>query len=142
MVDAAPDSIFTKIIKGEIPCHRVLENDHLLAFLDINPLAEGHTLVVPKRQVERFEDLPPEDAAAIVRELGGLARRIVAATGATGYNILLNVGSVAGQEVPHVHFHIIPRRAADGLGYRWKAKPAAPDALAELAERIRAAADA
>ena len=139
MADVAAQSIFTKIIKGEIPCHGVFENEHLLAFLDINPLSEGHALVVPKRQVERLEDLPPEDTAAIARQLGVIAQRIVSVTGASGYNILLNTGSVAGQEVPHVHFHIIPRRAGDGLGYRWKAKPAAPEALADLAERIRAA---
>jgi histidine triad (HIT) family protein len=138
MANPAPDSIFTKIIKREIPCHRVFENDQLLAFLDITPLSAGHTLVVPKRQVERLEDLPPEDVAEIARQLGGIARRVVAATGAEGYNILLNTGQVAGQEVPHVHFHIIPRRAGDGLGYRWKAKPADQDALADLAKRINA----
>jgi histidine triad (HIT) family protein len=138
MADAASESIFTRIIRGEIPCERVFENDHLLAFLDIAPLSEGHTLVVPKQQVERLEDLRPEDVAEIARHLGGIARRILAATGAQGYNILLNTGRVAGQEVPHVHFHIIPRRAGDGLGYRWNAKPAAPEALAVLAKRIRA----
>jgi histidine triad (HIT) family protein len=138
MADAASESIFTRIIKGEIPCHRVFENDHLLAFLDITPLSKGHTLVVPKRQAERLEDLPADDAAEIARHLGRIAKRIVAATGAEGYNVLLNAGRVAGQEVPHVHFHIIPRRAGDGLGYRWNAQPAAQDALADLAKRINA----
>lgn len=138
MAGAATESIFTRIVKGEIPCHRVFENDHLLAFLDINPLCEGHTLVVPKRPAERLEDLPPEDAAQIARHLGVIARRVLAATGAEGYNVLQNNGRVAGQEVPYVHFHIIPRRAGDGLGYRWNAKPAAPGALADLARRINA----
>lgn len=140
MADAQSESVFTKIIRGEIPCHRVFENEHLLAFLDINPLSEGHTLVVPKQQVERLEDLPPQIAAEIGRHLGALARRILATTGAPAYNVLQNNGAAAGQEVPHVHFHIIPRRPGDGLGYRWKPKPAAPEALAALAERIRAAA--
>ena len=140
MANPAPDSIFTKIIKGGIPCHRVFENEHVLAFLDITPLSEGHTLVIPKRQVERLEDLPADDAIEIARQLGPLARRIQAATGAAGYNILLNTGVVAGQEVPHVHFHIIPRRPDDGLGYRWKARPADQDALAQLAGRINATA--
>jgi histidine triad (HIT) family protein len=138
MADPAPDSVFTRIIKGEIPCHRVFENEHVLAFLDITPLSEGHTLVVPKRQVERFEDLTAEETAEIARQLGPLAKRIVAATAAEGYNVLVNTGEVAGQEVPHVHFHIIPRRAGDGLGYRWKAQPASHEALAELAQRINA----
>ena len=139
MADTPADSIFTKIIKGEIPCHRVFENDRVLAFLDITPLSEGHTLVVPKRQVERLEDLPPEDTAEIARQLGAIAKRVCAVTGSEGYNILQNNGRVAGQEVPHVHFHIIPRRGGDGLGYRWNAKPADQDALAELGRRINAA---
>ncbi len=136
MAGAAGDSIFTKIVLGEIPCQRVFENEHVLAFLDITPLSEGHTLVIPKRQVELFEDLPPEEAAEIARQLGPIAKRVCEAVGAKGYNILQNNGRVAGQEVPHVHFHIIPRGEADGLGYRWKAKPADPDSLARLARRI------
>lgn len=135
---SAGESIFTKIVKGQIPCHRIFENDRVLAFLDVNPLAEGHTLVVPKRQVERLEDLPPEDAAEIARHLGTIARRVLAATGAEGYNILQNNGRVSGQVVPHVHFHIIPRRSDDGLGYRWNAGSASSEQLAALAERISA----
>jgi histidine triad (HIT) family protein len=139
MPGAASDSVFTRIIKGEIPCHRVFENDRVLAFLDINPLSEGHTVVVPKRQVERLEDLPAEDATAIALSLGPIAKRILKATGAPGYNVLQNNGAVAGQEVPHVHLHVIPRSGGDGLGYRWKARPADPAALADLAKRIAAA---
>ena len=139
MAGAAQDSIFTKIVAGEIPCHRVFENERVLAFLDITPLSEGHTLVIPKRQAERLEDLPSEDTAEVARQLGRIAKRVCAVTGAEGYNILQNNGRVAGQEVPHVHFHIIPRRAGDGLGYRWNAKPADHDALADLALRIKAA---
>ena len=138
MADAASDSIFTRIVNGEIPCHRVFESERVLAFLDITPLSEGHTLVIPKRQAERLEDLPPDDVAEIARQLGAIARRICTVTNAEGYNILQNNGRVAGQEVPHVHFHIIPRRAGDGLGYRWNAKPAENDALAKLAQRINA----
>jgi histidine triad (HIT) family protein len=138
MSQAAAESIFTRIIRGLIPCQRIFENEHVLAMLDINPLADGHTLVVPKRQVERLEQLPPEEAAEIARHLGRIAASIVAVTGAEGYNVLQNNGAAAGQVVPHVHFHIIPRRSGDGLGYRWNAKPAEPAALAALAERIRA----
>ena len=133
------DSIFTRIIKGEIPCQRVFENEFVLAFLDITPLAEGHTLVIPKRQLERFEDLPAEDAAAVASVLGRIAQHVTQAVGVDAYNILLNNGKPAGQEVPHVHFHIIPRRAGDSLGYRWNAQPADHDELAKLAGRIRSA---
>lgn len=137
-MSAAERSIFARIIAGEIPCHRVFENAQVFAFLDIHPLADGHALVMPKRAVARLEDLTAEEAADLGQQLVALARRIVAATGAAGYNILLNNGTVAGQEVPHVHFHIIPRRAGDGLGYRWKPQERSPADLAALAARIAA----
>ncbi len=136
---AAQDSIFAKLVAGEIPCQRVFENDHVLAFLDINPLSEGHTLVIPKRPVERLEDLPPDEAAELGRQVAAVARKVIGVIGAPGYNVLQNNGTVAGQEVPYVHFHIIPRREGDGLGYRWRPQKAAPDALAALARRIAAA---
>ena len=137
MSDAA-GSIFARIVRGEIPCQRVYEDDALLAFLDVNPLAEGHTLVLPKRPVERLEDLPAEEAAALARALPEIVRRILAATGASAYNLLLNNGRDAGQEVPYVHFHIIPRHAGDGLGFRWKSQKGDAGKLGELAGRIRA----
>ena len=130
-------SIFTRIIPAEIPCHRLYEDDFVLAFLDINPLARGHTLVVPKREVERLDQLRPDEIAQLARCMGELGRRIVSATGAEGYNVLQNNGAAAGQVVPHVHFHIIPRRSGDGLGFRWNAHASDPVELAELAARIR-----
>lgn len=137
-MSAAQASIFARIIAGEIPCQRVFENEHVLALLDIRPLAEGHTLVLPKRTVARFEDLTSEEAAELGRQLVAIARKVVAATAAEGFNILLNDGQVAGQEVPHVHFHIVPRRAGDGLGYRWRPQQRSAEELNALAERIRA----
>ena len=131
-------SIFARIVAGEIPCHRVFENEHVLAFLDVRPLAEGHTLVLPKRTVASLEELTPDEAAELGRQLVALARRIVAATGAEAYNVLLNNGQAAGQEVPHVHFHIIPRRTGDGLGFRWRPQQRSTDELAALAQRIQA----
>lgn len=139
-MSAAP-SIFARIAKGEIPCHRVYENDVVLAFLDVNPLAEGHTLVIPKRAVERLEQLTPEEAAEIGKALPVIARKVLAATGAPGYNLLQNNGTVASQEVAHVHFHVIPRHSGDGLGFRWKPQPGDPAQLADLAARIRAASE-
>ncbi len=132
------DSIFTRIIRGEIPCQRVFESPTVFAFLDINPLAPGHTLVVPKRQVERLEQLPENEAADIARVLGRIARAILAVTGAPDYNVLQNNGSSAGQVVPHVHFHIIPRREHDGLGFRWNPKPAGAEELKALRDRLAA----
>ena len=135
-----PDSVFSRIIRRELPCHVIFENEHLIAFLDISPLAPGHALVIPKRQVERLEDMRPDEAAEVARWLGAVARRILAVTGAPAYNVLQNNGPESGQVVPHVHFHIIPRWPGDGLGYRWNARTAKPDELAALAERIRAEA--
>lgn len=133
----AGGSIFSRIVAGEIPCQRVYENDHVLAFLDINPLAEGHTLVIPKREVERLEQLDPAEAAALGQAVALVAQKVLAVTGAPGYNVLQNNGSVSGQEVPHVHFHIIPRREGDGLGYRWRPQKADPAALEDLAAKLR-----
>lgn len=139
-MSAAEASIFAKIVSGAIPCHKVYEDEYCVAFLDINPLAEGHTLVIPKRPVERLEELTPEEAAGIARPLGLIARRILRAVGASDYNLLQNNGRDAGQVVPYVHFHIIPRRAGDGLGYRWNAQPRTSEQLGELARKIGASA--
>ena len=114
-------TIFDKILNGEIPCYRVYEDDHVLAFLDIGPLSPGHTLVIPKERKPFLHELSDEAAAAIGRTLPRLARAVLAATGATDYNILQNNGRAAHQEVMHVHFHIIPKLGARGLGVGWNA---------------------
>lgn len=111
--------VFCKIIAGEIPSHRVLETPASVAFLDVGPLAEGHVLLLPRRHAERLEHLSAEEMADLARSLPALAAAISAVTGAAGLNLLQNNGAAAGQVVPHVHFHLIPRREGDGLGYRW-----------------------
>ena len=134
------DTIFTKIIKGEIPSHKVYEDDHVFAFLDINPLSLGHTLVIPKEAVERLDELSDESAAAIGRVLPRLCRAVLAATGATDYNVLQNNGPLAHQAVFHVHFHIIPKPDTQrGLGVEWKPGRLDPAEGAALAEKLRAA---
>lgn len=112
-------TIFDKILDGEIPCHRVYEDDHVLAFLDIGPLSRGHILVIPKERKAQIHELSDEAAAAMGRVLPRLARAVLAATGAKAYNILQNNGTAASQVVEHVHFHIIPRYASSGLGLVW-----------------------
>lgn len=114
-----PNCIFCKIIAGQIPCLRVFEDDVCLAFLDIGPLAEGHLLIIPKEHAERLEQLAPEVVSRMAGNFPKLAQAVLQVTGAAGYNLLQNNGRVSGQEVPHVHFHIIPRAGGDGLGYRW-----------------------
>src|SRR5690606_8615584 len=113
-------TVFDKILDGEIPCHRVYEDDHVLAFLDIGPLSKGHTLVIPKERKSFLHELSDESAAAIGRVLPRLARAVMKATGASAYNVLQNNGAEAHQAVFHVHFHIIPKIGGDGLGIGWK----------------------
>jgi histidine triad (HIT) family protein len=132
-------TIFDKIIAGEIPCHRVYEDEHVLAFLDIGPLSRGHTLVIPKERAAFLHQLSDEAAAAIGRVLPRLCRAVLKATGASAYNILQNNGAAAHQVVMHVHFHIIPKIDATGLGIGWPAGSLAPEEAAELLEKIHAA---
>ena len=133
------ETIFSKILRDEIPCHRVYEDAHVLAFLDVNPISRGHTLVIPREPAERLEALSEESAAAIGRVLPRIARAVLEATGATDWNLLQNNGPAAHQAVFHVHFHIIPKHAdGSGLGVGWKAtKLADGEALAkEIAAKL------
>ena len=132
-------SIFTRIVQGEIPCHRVYEDAHVIAFLDIGPLSRGHVLVVPKEERAKLHELSEESATALGRALRTVAAAVVKATGCEDYNVLQNNGAAAHQAVMHVHFHVIPKHAdGTGLGIRWDAGKAPADA-ATLAEAIRAA---
>jgi histidine triad (HIT) family protein len=134
------ETIFSKIIRGEIPCHKVYEDDHVIAFLDVGPLSQGHTLVVPKEAKATLDQLSDDAAAAIGRVLPRLCRAMMKATGATAYNVLQNNGAAAHQAVMHVHFHIIPRfetrPEGAGLGLIWKAQKLEPSAGAELARKM------
>ncbi len=130
-------TIFGKILDGEIPCHRVYEDEHVLAFLDVGPLSEAHTLVIPKERKAFLHELSDEQSAAIGRVLPRIARAVMKATGASAYNVLQNNGAEAHQAVFHVHFHIIPKRDGAGLGVQWK--PGKLEDGAALAERVRAA---
>src|SRR5882757_7956900 len=105
------ETVFAKILRGEIPCHRVYEDHAVLAFLDVNPIARGHTLLIPKEAVATFDQLSDDAAAALGRALPRIARAVMAATGTTAYNILQNNGAMAHQAVFHVHVHIIPKHA-------------------------------
>lgn len=131
------DTIFTKIISGEIPCHKIYEDDKVLAFLDINPLSNGHTLVIPKEAAATLDALSDESAAAIGRVLPRLCRAVLAATGASSFNILQNNGAAAHQAVFHVHFHIIPKEDdGAGLGIGWSPSKLEHPTGAELAKAI------
>ena len=131
------DTIFSKIIAGEIPCHKLYEDDKVLVFLDIYPLSPGHTLVIPKEAVATVDQLSDESAAAIGRVLPRIARAVKKATGIEQYNILQNNGPGAHQAIFHVHFHIIPKiPGGKGLGVGWKPGNLQQDEGAELAKNI------
>jgi|CXWL01.1.fsa_nt_gi histidine triad (HIT) family protein len=115
------DCVFCKIASGQIPAKIVLDTPDCRAFLDASPLAPGHTLLIPKRHVESMLDAPPDLVASLCGQLPSLVRAITKSTGATGLNVLQNTGASSGQAVFHLHFHLIPRIAGDGLGYRWNA---------------------
>ncbi|MCP4897147.1 MAG: HIT family protein, partial [bacterium] len=128
------ETIFDKIISGEIPCHKVYEDEHVLAFLDIGPLSPGHTLVIPKERKAFLHELSDDASAALGRILPRLCRAVLHATGAKAYNILQNNGSEAHQVVLHVHFHIIPKVGERGLGVGWNAGTLGEDRGRKLLE--------
>jgi len=134
------DTVFGKIVRGELPCHKIYEDERVLAFLDINPLSQGHVLVVPKEPAETMDALSDESAAALGRVLPRLCRAVIAVTGVREYNVLENNGSNAHQAIAHVHFHIIPKPSArEGLGVGWPVIPFDHKTGAALAARIAAA---
>ncbi|KAI9164555.1 Adenosine 5'-monophosphoramidase [Blastocladiella emersonii ATCC 22665] len=130
--------IFCRIIKKEIPSFRLIETESVYSFLDIGPLSEGHALVIPKHHGEKLHEIPDAQLAEVMPVAKKIVGALRATTGMTDYNILQNNGKAAHQEVPHVHFHIIPRREADGLGVKWSPIAADKDKLAELHAKLTA----
>ncbi|KAK9317994.1 HIT-like domain-containing protein [Lipomyces starkeyi] len=130
--------LFCRIIKGEIPAFKIYETSKVYAFLDINPLAEGHTLLIPKVHGAKMHEIPDDYLAEILPA----ARKIALALGATQddafqYNVLQNNGTLAHQVVQHVHFHVIPKpNEAEGLGIGWPGKPTDFDALKKTHEAL------
>jgi len=131
------ETIFSKILRGEIPCHRVYEDAQVLAFLDIFPISRGHTLVIPKEPAPTLDMLSDESSAALGRALPRICRAVRLATGAMAFNVLQNNGESAHQAIHHVHFHIIPKHTdGSGLGIGWKAGKLDPAEGASLAAKI------
>jgi histidine triad (HIT) family protein len=131
------ETLFTKIIRGEIPCHKLYEDELVLSFLDISPLSEGHALVIPKKPAVSLGELDDESAAAIGRILPRLSRALTKVTGIRDYNVLQNNGRLAHQAVMHVHFHIIPKPDEQrGLGVGWPASKLDADVGERLAQAV------
>jgi histidine triad (HIT) family protein len=133
-----PDNIFARMLKGEIPCHKIYEDADTLAFLDIMPMSTGHTLVITKTKAENLYDVTPEALAKTVAVVQKLAPKIRDAVGAEGVLIQQYNGAAAGQTVFHLHFHIIPRKEGEPL--KGHARDMADQKeLAALAEKLRGA---
>jgi len=132
-----PDCIFCKILEGDIPAVKVFETQDCLAFMDIGPLAEGHVLLIPASHVETIDHMNADAAAAMLGHLPQLVAAVKAVTGCEGVNVLQNNGAAAHQEVPHVHFHIIPRNAGDAFGFNWPAGQYPQGRIEELAQAVR-----
>lgn len=133
----ADDCVFCKIVAGEIPATRIYEDQTILVFLDSGPISDGHTLVIPKCHVETLHDCPPELLGQIFPRVGKIAGAVSAAMNSDGYNLLCNNGRAAGQLVEHLHFHIIPRNAGDGLLNRWPSYAYERGEIETIADKIR-----
>jgi histidine triad (HIT) family protein len=131
-------NIFAKIIRGEVPCVRIFEDDKTLAFMDVMPQADGHTLVVPKEDAGNIFDLSPEALAALMATTQKVAKAVKTATSAPGLMLVQLNGPAAGQSVFHIHMHIIPRSM--GIDLKFHAREMVdPKSLEPLAAKIRAA---
>ncbi len=134
------DCLFCKIIAGEIPSENIVyEDEFSIAFLDLYPNTEGHTLVVPKKHFTMITDMTEEETGKLFRSVNAVSRKVVEGLGLEGFNITVNNGKVANQEIPHVHVHIIPRYVTEG---RSELKlvgvdKARNDNLKKIADRIR-----
>ena len=129
--------VFCEIVSGQIPATKVYEDAVALAFMDINPISRGHTLLISKEHFVRVSEMDAEKYQAMVKVVPGLTEAIIKATAAAGLNVLQNNGRVAGQVVEHLHIHLIPRYQGDGLGFIWRPKPAQAEELAGLALKIK-----
>jgi len=105
--------LFCKIVAGEIPSSKVFENENVLAFLDIVPVNYGHTLVIPKKHYQNMEEIPEAELLEVIKVVKKIGASIKNGLGVAGYNIGVNNDPIAGQIVPHLHFHVMPRNEND-----------------------------
>ena len=132
------ECVFCKIVGGEIPSTKVFENENVLSFLDIQPAAKGHALVIPKKHYATLLDMPHEELRAVVEAVQKVAAAtMVALPGVEGFNVLQSNHEVAGQVIPHVHFHVIPRAKGDKLSFAWEQGKAEMEELKKYAELVK-----
>jgi len=134
---AKTDCIFCKIIDGSIPSEKVYEDDDVTAILDVSPVTLGHTLVLPKQHSKDFLSTEADVLARLAPTVQKIARQVMAGVNADGFSILVLNGPAAGQEVFHLHVHIIPRKSGDGVRMGWPKAKYEPGQMAKIAEQIR-----
>ena len=130
------ECIFCKILRGEIPCFKVYEDDDVLAFMDVNPVAPGHVLVIPKHHSRDILETPPEWVGKAFAGAGRVARAVQKSLAPDGINIVQANGPGAKQSVFHLHIHVIPRAMGDGLTMNWELEPGDMAAIGQLAKKI------
>ena len=133
----AAECLFCKMVARQIPVTKIYENDDILAFLDIGPVSDGHTLIIPKQHYEKLDECPPELLAKVASYFGKIAKAVSSAMNSDGYNVLCNNGRAAGQVINHLHFHIIPRSIGDGVFSRWPSYKYTEGKIEEIANQIR-----
>ncbi len=134
---SADDCLFCRMATGKIPVSKIYEDDVVLAFLDIGPISDGHTLVIPKQHFEKLHECPAELLSTVAVRLGKIAQAVASALNYDGYNILCNNGRVAGQVIEHLHFHIIGRTSGDGLFNKWPSYRYQAGKIDDIEARIR-----
>ncbi len=130
------ECIFCKIIKGEIPSRKIYENENALAFLDINPANAGHTLVIPKKHYQTIISIDTAELKSLIEVVKNIAGVIREELKADGLNVLQSNGGVAGQLIPHLHFHLIPRFKGDGVVFTWQKKELSAEEIEKTRLRI------
>lgn len=130
------ECIFCKIIKGEIPSTKLYEDDDVLAFLDINPANEGHSLIMPKKHYEKLNDIPAEELKKIIEVVQKISKAVEKGINPQGYNILMSNGEAAEQVILHAHIHVIPRYSTDDFKLTWTHRVYGEGGAEEYKEKI------
>lgn len=133
------ECLFCKIVKGEIPSYKVYEDEKTFAFLDINPINIGHTLVIPKNHVSRISMAEEGDLLALTKALKKVITGVEDALSVDNLNVFVNQGEYAGQLVPHLHYHIVPRHAGDGVKFDVPQRKLSEEEFKDLVEKIKSA---
>ncbi len=128
--------IFCKIVKKELPCFKINENKNCLAFLDINPMVKGHALCIPKKHYETLDEMPKKELEKLIIFTQETAKKIMKTMNTNAYNIIESNKPIAGQVIPHVHFHIIPRKKNDTISFENKRKQTSNKELEKIMKKI------